>query len=158
MADFLLPTLAVAAVALLLAAGVGHVRHPAALRRALDEQGLVPFRGLVARGLGLVELAVAASALVTGVAVTLLGAGFVTLLLALLRRGDGAPCGCDGSAEPVAPVDLGRAAVVLGGGIALLLGLPALDAAEQATVLLAGVGLALAVDLAARSQAPAVAA
>jgi hypothetical protein len=157
MATFLLPTLAVAAVTLLVVAGVGHLRHPAALRSALEAQRL-PARGLVARALGPVELLVALSALVTGVAVTAIGIGFLVVLLVLLRRETTAPCGCDGGADPVAPVDLGRAALVTAGGVALLAGLPDLSGPEWATVLLAGVGLALAVDLAARSQAPAVAA
>ena len=161
MADFLLPTLAVGALALLAVAGVGHTRRSGELRDALDRQGLLPVRvrGLVSRLLGPVELALVALGLVVpaaGFAVAALGAGFVAHLVVLLRLRPDAPCGCDGDGSAVSPFDLGRALLVLAGGLAVAARPGGLDAAEQFVALVAGLGLALSVDLVARSQRPAL--
>jgi hypothetical protein len=173
MADFLLPTLAVAATALLLRAGAAHLAHPGALREVLDRQDLVPprLRRPLAVGLGGVELAlglVAGVALVgdtgsssTGLVVAVLGAAFTAFLLVLRQARPAAPCGCGGTDAELAgvgPVDLGRAAVVLAGGLALAAGaagrLAGLEASEQATTVVAGVAVVVVVDGAARVRAP----
>jgi hypothetical protein len=173
MADFLLPSLAVAAVALLLGAGATHLAHPGRLRVALDRQDLVRLglRRPLAVLLGGVESAVAlaaAVALVTetgsaaaGLAVAAAGAGFSAFLLILIRLRPGAPCGCGGDGEgAVGPADVARSATVLLGGLALAGGaasrLADLASAERATVLLAGVALAAAVDVTARAHRPIV--
>jgi hypothetical protein len=160
MAEFLLPTLAVAALALLAAAGVAHTRHPAALREALDRQDLLPadLRTVVGRALGPIELGVAVVAAVVseaGFAVAVLGAAFAVHLVVLLRLRPDAPCGCEAgraAGSAVSPFDLGRALLVLAGGVALVVLPHGLTAAEALTALVAGVTLALAVDVVARSQ------
>jgi hypothetical protein len=156
---FLVPTLAVAALALLATAGVAHARHPAALRAALDRQDLLPagLRALLSRALGPVELATAAAAALVpaaGVAVAVLGTAFVVHLAVLLRLRPDAPCGCDDGGAAVSPFDLGRAVLVLLGGLALAVRPGDLSVGEQLTALAAGLALALAVDLVARSQRP----
>jgi hypothetical protein len=157
MAAFALPTLAVGAVVLLAAAGVAHTTQPARLRAALDRQALLPrrVRAALARVLGPAELLLAATApLGSGPAVALLGAAFLVHLLVLLAARPDAPCGCTGDDAAVTPFDLGRALLVLAGGLALVADPSDLGAAEQLTVVVAGVALALAVDLVARSQRP----
>jgi hypothetical protein len=161
MTDFLLPTLAVAALALLAASGLNHLRRPGALRDALDRQALLPhaLRAVVSRALGPVELALALAAAVlpaAGFGVALLGAAFAVHLVVLLRVRPDAPCGCDGDGAAVSPFDLGRSLLVLAGGLALVARPDGLAAAEQLTVVAAGLALALAVDLVARSQRPTV--
>ena len=174
MADFALPTLAIAAAVLLVGAGVAHLGRPGDLRAALDAQRLLPpvGRAAVARLLGAGEVAVGLAAgwqLLTGrtgapglagLAVALVGLGFAVLLVVLLRYRPGTPCGCAGGTDPVTVADLGRAVTVLTGGLALTADASGrwlgLDGAERATTLLAGLALALTVDLAARSHRTAI--
>jgi hypothetical protein len=174
MAAFLLPTLAVAVATLLLHAGTTHLRHPGALREALDRQDLLAsrLRRPLAVSLGGVELAVGLAAAVVlvgdtgsptaGLVVAALGVAFTTFLLVLRQARPEAPCGCGGTHAAddagVGPVDVGRALLVLGGGLALATGAPGrlagLDPIELATTIVAGIAVAAVVDVAARVRPP----
>lgn len=139
------PDLAVpflAACLLLLAAGAGKLRSPAATAQALRTQRLPAAPGLV-RLLGAAELllAVAALAQVPGAALLVAGAyaGFTVFVVAvLLRGGPLSSCGCFGKPDlPATPTHLAVTApaavcAALVGGQA---GLPALLAAPALTAL-----------------------
>ena len=108
MADFLLPSLAVAAAVLLLGAGATHLAHPGRLRVALDRQDLVrqgfrrhwPCSWAVSRSPWAspprVALVTDTGAAATGLVVRRRRDRLRAFLLALLRLRPGAPCGCDG--------------------------------------------------------------
>lgn len=167
---FLLPTLVLTAAGVLLHAGVGHTWRADALGEALHRQALLgPGAARIVRlGLGPTEVLLAlaaAMALVTGTAapaagtaVAALGAAFLAFLLALARWRPTAPCGCADDGRSAGPAEAGRAAVVLGGGLALLVGADgrwvALTGSEAATVLAASFALTLAVELATSAAAP----
>lgn len=113
-----------AAAILLLVAGAAKVATPAATRVALRTAGL-PSAPLVARGLGVVECAIAVSALAAGgripaVLVTLTYLGFAGFSAQLAKRSRGtADCGCFGaSSAPVGTLhvvlNLATAAAVAG--------------------------------------------
>jgi hypothetical protein len=171
-ADFALPTLAVSALALLAAAGVDHASHPRRLRGVLDRHALLPAPARTAVGslLGPIELALAAAGAsvlaaaapgptAIGTLVAALGGLFLAYLGTLLRTRPGLPCGCSGPDDGQAgPFDLGRPALVLAGGLALATSaherLASLGVAQRATTVLAGVALAMAVDLVARANRP----
>jgi len=168
--DFALPVAALAATTLLAGAGAVHTARTSSLRDALTVQHLLPApaRRLVGATLGPLELVLAGAGLLSvvakgpatiGVAIAALGAGFFGFVALLLRRRPGTPCGCAGGADPTAPLDLGRALVVLAGGLAIVTGagdrFASLAGPDRATALLAGVGLAMVVDLAARANRPA---
>lgn len=118
-----------AAALLLGAAGVGKAARPGATRIALRSAGL-PASELAARSLGVVEVLIAAAALVVGgpvatvlVALSYLGfAGFARRLDTTTRGS--APCGCFGASS--APV--GTLHVVINLLIALGVAVAALDA------------------------------
>ncbi len=162
---FLLPTLGVAAVALLARSGILHLAAPAALHQVLERQARLPspLRTLVARALGPTEIVVGgavAAALATdraelvtgaGVAAVILGLCFLATMALVLGRRPAAPCGCGAPDDrPAHPAALARSVLVLAGGLALLAGaaqeLAALAAGETTTVVLAGVAVALAAD------------
>ncbi|GGK40286.1 hypothetical protein GCM10010124_36270 [Pilimelia terevasa] len=162
---------AVAAVALsgallLVAAGIGHLRHPRVFRAGLDVQALLPrrLRGPVAALVGPAEVAVGAAALLAwGAAPGLLGWPLAALALcytaytgytwALLRWRPAAPCGCFGGGAPVTGFVVGRAGVlaaaawVAAGGAAVLPSAAAGPAAVRALAMAAAAVLAAAVWL-----------
>lgn len=114
-------------VALLLAGGAAKVVRPAFTARAMRDMGL-PVPPTVVRAGALVELAVAAGALVGGgrplaALVAASYAGFAVFVLAALRRGVPlASCGCFGAGDTpptVVHLVLNVAAAVVAGAVAL---------------------------------------
>jgi hypothetical protein len=128
---------AVAGAILLVIAGMGHVRHLAALRAVLGAQRLLPprWRSPVATCVAVTELAVGASVLAVQFT-TLLPASWsapalaarmsilaqcvifaaFTGYLAILRRvRPAAPCGCFAGNDPVGGPAIGRAALISAG-------------------------------------------
>lgn len=172
MADFALPAFTVAAVAVLLRSGLGHLHHRAGLRSALDRQDLVPvrLRSPLAGGLGPLETTLglalgatlvtdAASVLVGGLTMAL-GGAFLVFLALLGRAHPDAPCGCVATATEVAggvgALDGLRAGLVLAGGLAAWVGaadrLADLTAVEAATTAVAGLAVAAVADVAAQAR------
>jgi hypothetical protein len=91
------------AAGLLVVSGVGKLVRPAGAASALRSAGL-PGGRVVARALGLVEVAVGAAALwrpgpATAAAVVVLYLGFAAFLVRLLRLGGATSCGCVGAAD-----------------------------------------------------------
>ncbi len=168
---FVLPALAVGAVSLLTSAGAAHVGHRERLRATLARQAMVPqpahlvlsrLLGPLEVGLGVagaLHLATSTPAL-AGPAIIAMGTAFLAYLATLLRIRPGTPCGCGGDQNRAGPNDLGRPALVIAGGVALSAGadlrLAGLAGPQRATTILAGIALALAVDLFARANPPVV--
>lgn len=131
--------------ALLLVAGLSHLRHPTTLADDLRRQGLVPPRavGVVAAGLPVVELVLGATVIAwlhgwtttVGAAAlagtVLLYGGFAAYTWALLRGGDGrrVPCGCSPAGADVTGV------VPLRAGALAVLALAALLTSRSAAAL-----------------------
>lgn len=94
-------------------AAVAKLSRPVGTEASFAGLGL-PAPGLLARGVPLAELVVAASLVVSprdgAVAALLLLASFTVILVAALRRGTSVGCACFGSARarPVSPLDVAR--------------------------------------------------
>jgi len=149
--------LAVAGALLLVAAGIGHLRHARALRTALRAQRLLP-----ARLQGSIAVATIAAELVIGPAVPItsltapavagwplaaqaaLFAAFAAYLSVVRLRRPAAPCGCFGGGEPVTWLAVARAGLLAAGAAAALAGpgLGALPPPDRLVCLAAGSMLA----------------
>lgn len=169
--SILSPALLGAAGLVLLAAGLGHLRSPADLRRGLAAHRVLPgaLHRAVALVLGPVEVALGALALVAAVGAGSWGRGVavgvsmpVTLLFLLLTaylfrvlrttRGQVVPCACGLGETPVGPPTVARAAILtalaaLGGVTAQGWSLASAPAAEVFVALAAMLVLALATAL-----------
>lgn len=173
--SILSPALLGAVGLVLVAAAVGHLRSPAALRRGLDAHGLLPSagRGLVARVLGPVEAVLGLAALVVAVIDVPLGlalgvsmpiAGLFLILTLYLARvlrvtqGRVVPCACGLGEAPVSQTAVLRGGILtamalLGGatgGSWTLAGAPAQEAGVTLAAMLV-LGLAVALLPAARA-------
>ena len=89
---------------LLVASGIGKVLRPAPALSALRSAGMAWSPRLLARGIGVVEVAVGAAALswpaaVTGGLVAGLYLAFAVFLVRLIRIGGASTCGCVGAAD-----------------------------------------------------------
>jgi hypothetical protein len=134
-----------AGAALLFASAIGKLRRPRPAAEAMTVLGL-PASALLARLLGVVEVAVAVGAVATGGrvaagALTALYLGFAVVGALTLRRGDpSASCGCTGRDDtPVTPahvlISLGFAAA----GVAAVVRPPGVPAGPLGTELLVAV-------------------
>ena len=176
MSAFLPPAVAVSSLLLLGLSGARHLRHVDALRRQLDRQRLwgPAQAGGLARGVPLVELTAcglgAAGLLAGGRAdwasttgfglVLALGAVFVAYQALLVTRRPGAPCACDPRDDgPAGTGSMVRAAwLFMAGAAGSLAGSDlraAVDAAEAATIVAAGVAITVLVDVLPGARGPA---
>lgn len=167
--SILSPALLGAVGLVLVAAAVGHLRSPGALRRGLDAHGVLPSagRGPVALVLGPVEAVLGLAALVVAVTDVPLGASlavsmpiaalFLVLTLYLARvlratRGRVVPCACGLGEAPVSRTAVLRGGIltvlaVLGGATAGTWTLAGAPAAEAGVALAAMLVLALSTAL-----------
>lgn len=167
--SILSPALLGAVGLVLVAASVGHLRSPAALRRGLDAHGVLPSagRGPVALVLGPVEAVLGLAALVVAVTDVPLGlslavsmpiaALFLALTLYLARvlrvtQGQVVPCACGLGEAPVSRTAVLRGGILtamalLGGATGGSWSLAAAPAQEAGVALAAMLVLGLAVAL-----------